>query len=34
MLGQIFLRPTKAAEMIIVDFVITTTGASFDEVVY
>jgi phage tail sheath protein FI len=34
MLGQIFLRPTKAAEMIIVDFVLTTTGASFDEIVY
>lgn len=30
----IYLKPTKAAEMIETDFVITTTGASFDEIEY
>lgn len=32
--GQIFLRPTKAAEIIVVDFVLTSTGAKFEEAIY
>lgn len=32
--GRIYLKPTKAAEVITVDFVITTTGANFDEIEY
>lgn len=32
--GQIFLRPTKAAEVILVDFVLTNTGAKFEEAIY
>ena len=29
--GQIFLQPTKAAEFISIDFIITPTGAEFNE---
>jgi len=32
--GRIYLKPTKAAEIILVDFVIVSTGASFDEIEY
>lgn len=32
-IGKIFLKPTKTAEIIVVDFVLTAQGASFDEVV-
>jgi phage tail sheath protein FI len=34
MVGQIFLRPTKAAEIIVVDFILTNTGTSFEEIIY
>jgi uncharacterized protein len=34
MVGRIYLKPTKAAEVINVDFVLTTTGAKFEEVVF
>ena len=34
MRAQIFLKPTKAAEFIQVDLVLTATGATFDEVLY
>jgi len=34
MVGRIYLKPTKAAEMISVDFVVTNTGASFEESLY
>jgi len=32
--AQIFLKPTKAAEFIQVDLVITSSGANFDEILY
>jgi len=32
--GRIYLKPTKAAEIITVDFVILSTGASFEELEY
>ena len=32
--AQIFLKPVKAAEFIQIDFVLTDTGANFDEVLY
>jgi hypothetical protein len=34
MRAQILLKPVKAAEFIQIDFVITATGANFDEVLY
>jgi phage tail sheath protein FI len=34
MRAQILLKPVKAAEFIQIDFVITSTGANFDEVLY
>jgi hypothetical protein len=29
LVGQVFLQPTKTAEFIVLDFVLTPTGASF-----
>jgi hypothetical protein len=34
MVGRIYIKPTKAAEIINVDFVISNTGTSFSEEVY
>jgi phage tail sheath protein FI len=34
MRAQILLKPVKAAEFIQIDFVLTTTGANFEEVLY
>jgi uncharacterized protein len=34
MVGRIYLKPTKAAEIVQVDFVLTSTGARFEELVY
>ena len=31
MVGQVFLQPTKTAEFIVLDFVLTPTGASFTD---
>jgi hypothetical protein len=31
LVGQVFLQPTKAAEFIVIDFVLTRTGASFTD---
>ena len=31
LIGQIFLQPTKAAEFIMIDFVVQRTGAEFSE---
>ena len=31
LVGQVFLQPTKTAEFVVLDFVITPTGASFTD---
>ena len=31
LIGQVFLQPTKTAEFILLDFVLTPTGASFTD---
>jgi phage tail sheath protein FI len=31
MSGKIYIKPTKAAEMIVIDFMVMSTGASFTE---
>jgi len=31
LVGQVFLQPTKTAEFIALDFVLTPTGASFED---
>jgi hypothetical protein len=30
--GQIFLQPTKATEQIVIEFILTPAGASFNEI--
>jgi phage tail sheath protein FI len=31
LVGQVFLQPTKTAEFVVIDFVLTRTGASFTD---
>ena len=31
LVGQVFLQPTKTAEFVVIDFVLTPTGASFTD---
>ena len=31
MVGQVFLQPTKTAEFVVLDFIVTPTGASFTD---
>ena len=31
LVGQVFLQPTKTAEFVVIDFIVTPTGASFTD---